>query len=891
MSTYVDKPLSLIEKKKLQWAKEKEELAGLCAPWSSKDSQNYDRPFQRTRYVPKFAMANNNEFFRKDFSGIGRRSSLPPLYKNQYNSVDKEMGGETSGYGSDNPNQNPENGPTTTWNQSGYESSSSYKDDRPKWKDKSNKFWDTSENDPPNWVKRGLQRDEEIVVSNTSPAESPQQDDGDQDRPNTSCSSLNRTFIRGQNIPVDSTELAERERRRQVALAHQEAIRQQLEEREKRRQEEKQKRIKEEQEEELRIEREQEIERQRKEGELRAIREKQERERRRKEAIQEALEIAEKEAKLEKIKQKRMKQSNLVENCEAETEVIRPTIIHNNIEKEDNEIKSKNLEQQNNLTLSPKQEVLNNEVNNNLEVTGKCLTTPRNNDNRSITPNLNNNSRQNNKSPCSFQILTTPRTEMALVLQTPLETLQNMQYAVLMPSLGNNTPSAVPIAIPLTLATDINTGSVTSRTENRILTPTQYRNKNRAVCDSSTQTEQIEFNNRSEAAENTNNNQKYIREKLTNLELNYDNRNRKERRSRSDDRSVDEKPKWGANRPPTRYMKQSEKDPFYQRRKMRQKTRDYKNSSDESQTGSPRTYRKKNYIEKRHTRALWRKNDHFFARNIRMYQTEIVPLESDKEQIYYRQKCECCCRCGCQKRSETKTEILKIEHTSPRDRLPDCNENVENAAYIIDKLTSLHNGLVLKQEQWERSPRTPIFNMAKLDDFLGKKKETAPILDLSKTVATNQEEFRRLLEKVPDFKIKSEKVHMESIKIKDKKFKFKSGKKDVKVMKEPYTFLDPLPREMKNLKITELAAVPIDWKMLTTIRPKSKLEENYFSRLVELKKLENKTRAFEKRQFVQDPQIRKLKNKAGVVEMRIITCVDCGEDFCNGIVYFSIIIK
>ncbi|RZB39116.1 MSA 2 domain containing protein, partial [Asbolus verrucosus] len=383
------------------------------------------------------------------------------------------------------------------------------------------------------------------------------------------------------------------------------------------------------------------------------------------------------------MKQKRMKQSNLTQNCEAETEVIRTTIVHNNIEKENKEIKSKHLEQQNNLALSPRQEVLNNEINNNLEVTGKCLTTPRNNDNRSIIPNLNNNSRQNNKSPYF----------------NDSKNWDGFIWAI-------TRLQQFPLRFPLILATGINTGSVTSRTENRILTPTQYRNKNRAVCDSSTQTEQIEFNKRSEAAENTNNNQKYISEKLTNLELNYDNRNRKERKSRSDDRSVDEKPKWSANRPPTRYMKQ-------------------------------------------------------------------------------------------------------------------------------------------------------IFNMAKLDDFLGKK-ATAPILDLSKT-----EEFRRLLEKVPDFKIKSEQVHMESINIKDKKFKFKSEKNDVKDMKEP--------------------GCPIDWKMLTMIRPKSKLEENYFSRLVELNKLENKTRAFEKRQFVQDLQIRKLKNKAGVVEMRIVTCVDCGEDFCNGI--------
>lgn len=121
--------------------------------------------------------------------------------------------------------------------------------------------------------------------------------------------------------------------------------------------------------------------------------------------------------------------------------------------------------------------------------------------------------------------------------------------------------------------------------------------------------------------------------------------------------------------------------------------------------------------------------------------------------------------------------------------------------------------------------------MAKLDDFLSKKKETTPILDLSKTTANSKEEFRKLLEKVPDFKIRPERVP-DHIKIKDKHFKFKSGKKDIKAMKERYNFMDPLPGEMKNLKIDDLAAVSIDWKMLTTLRPKSKVEENYFSRYV-----------------------------------------------------------
>lgn len=121
--------------------------------------------------------------------------------------------------------------------------------------------------------------------------------------------------------------------------------------------------------------------------------------------------------------------------------------------------------------------------------------------------------------------------------------------------------------------------------------------------------------------------------------------------------------------------------------------------------------------------------------------------------------------------------------------------------------------------------------MAKLDDFLTKKKETVPILDLSKTTANSKEELRKLLEKIPDFKIRPERVP-DHIKIKDKQFKFKSSKKDVKAMRERYTFMDPLPAEMKNLKIDDLAAVSIDWKMLTTLRPKSKVEENYFSRYV-----------------------------------------------------------
>lgn len=123
--------------------------------------------------------------------------------------------------------------------------------------------------------------------------------------------------------------------------------------------------------------------------------------------------------------------------------------------------------------------------------------------------------------------------------------------------------------------------------------------------------------------------------------------------------------------------------------------------------------------------------------------------------------------------------------------------------------------------------------MAKLDDFLAKKKEEAPILDLSRSMINSQEDFKRLLSKVPDFKIKPERVRAEDIKIKEKNFKFKTGKKDYKAMKEPYLFQDPIPPEMKNLKLDDLVSVTIDWHMLTNLRPKNRVDEEFFSRYVD----------------------------------------------------------
>lgn len=179
--------------------------------------------------------------------------------------------------------------------------------------------------------------------------------------------------------------------------------------------------------------------------------------------------------------------------------------------------------------------------------------------------------------------------------------------------------------------------------------------------------------------------------------------------------------------------------------------------------------------------------------------------------------------------------------------------------------------------------------MSKLDDLLGKKKTIVPVLDLSKTVAQSKEEFKRLMEKVPDYKMRPIKVRSEEIKIKEKDYSFKTPRKEVKKLlklngepEPPYTYLDPVPAEMRSVVIMDLSSVPIDWKMLTTLRPKTKQEEEYFSRLVEMGKMQLKTEMRDKREYQLNPGIRKVKNKSGIIETRLIACPECGVEMCPG---------
>lgn len=53
-------------------------------------------------------------------------------------------------------------------------------------------------------------------------------------------------------------------------------------------------------------------------------------------------------------------------------------------------------------------------------------------------------------------------------------------------------------------------------------------------------------------------------------------------------------------------------------------------------------------------------------------------------------------------------------------------------------------------------------------------------------------------------------------------------------------------------------------------------------RLIELGKLQIKTEQRDRRDDVLNPAVRKVKNKSGVIEMRPITCAECGDEYCNG---------
>ncbi|KAF4532036.1 hypothetical protein B566_EDAN015015 [Ephemera danica] len=284
-------PPSLLEQKKLQWAKERAELEGLCSPWgrsshhettrNSHQNKSYQVENVSSSSLPIIVQENAvspagfiSEYeWRNGAQSVGyfnENSMTQSLYVSPSYTRHSE---HTNFNGSRNHLDIPSPvGGVSSADDSGFsvgsksvrftartpgEGEEHAEEGRPRWGDKGvgvGHLWEPSTEptarlpDPqstaispgayPSWLEKGLSRME------TSPVPSEK-----------------RNFLRGQNVPLDPEEMEEREKKRQKALELQKAIKQQLEERDRKRREEKERRLCEDRREEERVRREQELER------------------------------------------------------------------------------------------------------------------------------------------------------------------------------------------------------------------------------------------------------------------------------------------------------------------------------------------------------------------------------------------------------------------------------------------------------------------------------------------------------------------------------------------------------------------------------------------------------------------------------------------------------
>jgi len=138
-------------------------------------------------------------------------------------------------------------------------------------------------------------------------------------------------------------------------------------------------------------------------------------------------------------------------------------------------------------------------------------------------------------------------------------------------------------------------------------------------------------------------------------------------------------------------------------------------------------------------------------------------------------------------------------------------------------------------------------------------------LDLSDLLLLTKEELDKTLSRLPDLKLKPDFLEEASNK-KPYLPHLKSNKKSLKYLvsnsclskrsvsteisaqicssipDSNMLYINPIPQSMSNLNLNDFCGTEIDWKMLTLSRPSTKLEEDYFSKLVELYQFRHKTR-------------------------------------------------
>ncbi|KAJ8713358.1 hypothetical protein PYW07_013728 [Mythimna separata] len=649
----VSKPASLVQQKKQQWAREREEMSHLYLPWGS--GERYTNRLQvRNQFASTLELHKQSSYEYQEPVQRQRSPSLPPIHNIEERSVkddrrnnvlnrnmtsakrfsfyDEDGEGDTSGYGSETLNHMNRSGhraihdasnrsPVVAWQQEGKDdrnrdssggksgmsdgawsarSPRTSEEGRLRWGDRgvaTGRLWEPTapnarlpqmpnqKKGTPSWVERGLNMIENtaevLVIDQRSSSNST---GVDCDRSSCNGSDEGRTFLRGQNVPIEPEIKAQRENKRLKALELQSAILNQLEDREKRRQEDRERQLREERLEELRIQRQQEEDRQRLEDERRKLEEKQMMEQKKLDTLKRALEDAERKAKLEKEKRFSFHKRNANTNNNSNVEnVPKPKVDETPVAVET----TPRVE-----PTSPTKTSRTYDIHSAKSQKRDCNShqTTEFNSPRSVGPG-NLNLFIHSVPPLAladgqFNIVPIGLNGTNEVINTQPN---NIQLAVLVPqNVANNLYS-------VSLNSLNNTNELTDF--GKLLTPNKYRTLR--MKDAATQTDSI-FKTTTDKIIETDEPERYIDKDYPNIDENapQDSPLKKDRRFRSEERykkDLENRPKWGVNRPAAQYKKQSEKDPFYtQKRKMRQKyrpqARQYvSHSSEDSRSPSPPT--------------------------------------------------------------------------------------------------------------------------------------------------------------------------------------------------------------------------------------------------------------------------------------------------------------
>ncbi|KAF2366066.1 hypothetical protein FHG87_003186 [Trinorchestia longiramus] len=166
----------------------------------------------------------------------------------------------------------------------------------------------------------------------------------------------------------------------------------------------------------------------------------------------------------------------------------------------------------------------------------------------------------------------------------------------------------------------------------------------------------------------------------------------------------------------------------------------------------------------------------------------------------------------------------------------------------------------------------------KLDDLLNEKKGPAPVLDLLRTNLSSRADFESVLSKVPEYKVRPEKVREEEVTGEGEGgWRYHGGARE-----EPFPYADALPGPMRGLNMNDFYQVDIDWRMLTTARPKSRLEEEVFSRYVEMGRLQLARQRREEGKPQSWRSVKVMPGRGAVLEVRMAICEECEDELCAG---------